>query len=165
MTTKTSANHKQFFALVKNLGIEDYKSFLFDYTSGQTDSLSELMQVYPQTYNALLQQLQSMCTSINTCAKLRKMDKWRKRLIASIFAWAESIDEPMHLNKVKAIACKASGYDGFNDIPQQRLQSLYNAFLKMAKDMKAVEEVTKDLLSNLNANIRLEERKQPNKLN
>lgn len=145
MRTKTRTNHKQFFALVKNLGIEDYKRFLFDYTGGQTDSLSELREVYPQTYNALLQQLQKMSES----TEQQEMDKWRKRLLAVIFGWAETIDEPMHMNKVKAIACRASGYGNFNDIPRQRLQSLYNAFMKMKKDMVAVEEMTRELLSYL----------------
>ncbi len=140
-----TANHRKFFALTKQLGIEDYKSFLFDYTGGQTDSLSELRQVYPQTYNALLQQLQNMSMG----GEKQGMDILRKRLIASIFGWASTLGYNYDMAGVKSIACRAAGKDSFNDIPKHRLRSLYNAFTIMKKDKLQLELVTTEALASM----------------
>jgi hypothetical protein len=89
--------------------------------------------------------------------KRKELDKWRKRLIASIFAWRKSLCCPTtDMNLVKAIACRAAeipeGYAlsvRFNSIPEEKLRSLYNAFKHMAKDIGKVKEMTQEMIDKL----------------
>ena len=69
-------------------------------------------------------------------------DKYRKRLIAAIFAWRKATGNDANMNEVKAIACRAAGADRFNAIPLERLRSLYNAFTNKSKDLQFVDQVT-----------------------
>jgi hypothetical protein len=73
---------------------------------------------------------------------LDEMDRWRKRLIASVFAWMKKLGKTGDIEKVKRIACRAAGSDHFNQIPVERLRSLYYAFGKKSKDLDFVAEVT-----------------------
>lgn len=73
-------------------------------------------------------------------------DKWRKRLIASIFAWRKAVGRDSNMNEVKAIACRAAEVKRFNDISIERLRSLYNAFGKKTKDLAFVEKLTAEEL-------------------
>lgn len=89
---------------------------------------------------------------IDVCDKLEKivypdyaeMDKWRKRLIASIGGWLQAMGREQNLAVIKAIACRAAGDENrqFNSIPLERLRSLYYAFGKKTKDVKTVEMLT-----------------------
>lgn len=89
---------------------------------------------------------------VDICDKLEKlvypdvkeMDKWRKRLIASIDAWLQSMSKERNLSIIKAIAVRAAGWENkqFNAIPLERLRSLYYAFVKKTKDLKTVERMT-----------------------
>jgi hypothetical protein len=92
------------------------------------------------------------------CDKLEKtlnpgfaeMDKWRKRLIASINGWLEAMGRRgSNIKMIKAVACRASGKDRFNDIPLDRLRSLYNAFRNKKQDMEMVGWITADELDAL----------------
>ena len=74
--------------------------------------------------------------------QLIDLDKYRKRLIAAIFAWRKATSNDSNINEVKAIACRAAGVDNFNRIPLERLRSLYNAFVNKTKDLKFVDQVT-----------------------
>ena len=78
--------------------------------------------------------------------KLAEFDKWRKYVIKSIFVWREALNLPTNMNEVKAIACRAAQADRFNDIPMERLRSLWHAFKNKAKDLQFVEELTADEL-------------------
>lgn len=69
-------------------------------------------------------------------------DKYRKRLVAAIFAWRKATGNDTNMNEVKAIACRAAGTDRFNAIPLERLRSLYNAFTNKSKDLQFVDQVT-----------------------
>lgn len=78
---------------------------------------------------------------------LAEMDKYRKRLIASIFAWREAMGDKANMAEVKAIACRAGSAKNFNAIPLERLRSLYNAFAKKTKDLTTVEDLTAEELN------------------
>jgi hypothetical protein len=95
---------------------------------------------------------------MDLCDKLEKtlnpsfaeMDKWRKRLMASIGGWLKAMGRRGDdIKVIKAIACRASGKDNFNDIPLERLRSLYNAFRNKMQDMEAVKWITVDELNAL----------------
>jgi len=51
--------------------------------------------------------------------------------------------------KIKAIACRASSFENFNDIPRERLNNLYYAFLKKQKDFKRVNSIVKEQIDEL----------------
>lgn len=73
-------------------------------------------------------------------------DKWRKRVIASIFGWRKAMGNTATMEEVKAIACRAADAEYFNAIPLERLRSLYYAFSKKTKDLQFVEQLTADEL-------------------
>jgi len=92
---------------------------------------------------------------LDICGRIDKMlrpdahelDKWRKRLIASIFAWRKAMGNVTDMNEVKAIACRGAQVESFNDIPLERLRSLYYAFGKKTKDLDFVDHLTAEELS------------------
>jgi hypothetical protein len=78
---------------------------------------------------------------------LAELDKYRKRLIASIGGWLRAMGRTENIRIIKAVACRASKRDSFNDIPLEQLRSLYNAFNKKKKDLAMVEEMTAEELN------------------
>ena len=100
------------------------------------------------TVNELIE----VCTSIDFALhpELAENDRWRKRLLASIFGWLKKMgkhDATPEL--VKAIACRAAGCERYNQITTERLRSLYYAFRKKSKDLDFVSEVTAAEIDNL----------------
>jgi len=81
--------------------------------------------------------------------QLAEIDKWRKRVMAAIGGWLKVMSVETTGEKIKAIACRAAAYDNFNDIPRERLNNLYYAFLKKQKDFKRVEGIAKEELETL----------------
>ena len=81
--------------------------------------------------------------------KLAELDIHRKRLMASIGAWLRAMSIAGNGAKIKAIACRASQRDNFNDIPLEQLRSLYAAFNKKQKDLQMVENLTTKELNKL----------------
>lgn len=79
----------------------------------------------------------------------RELDIWRKRLIASVGGWLKALNRDGDIRLIKAIACRASERKSFNDIPLDRLRSLYNAFSNKQKDLNTVERLTADELDYL----------------
>ena len=76
--------------------------------------------------------------------RAEEFDRWRKRVIASIFAWRKAVGRNATMGEVKAIACRAAEVRSFNDIPMERLRSIYNAFTKKAKDIQFVDMITSE---------------------
>jgi len=76
--------------------------------------------------------------------QLAALDKARKRLIASICGWRESMGVTPSVIEAKKIACHAASVKDFNQITQERLRSLYSAFGKKTKDLKTVSEMTNE---------------------
>jgi len=70
------------------------------------------------------------------------LDKLRKQVMASIGGWLKTISQDSDASKIKAIACKATSYRRFNDIPAERLRNIYHTFLNKQKDFKAVKQIT-----------------------
>lgn len=91
------------------------------------------------------------------CGKLDKIinpavaeqDKLRKRLIASIASYRQSMGAAVSIDEVKAIACRAAKCENFNRISDDRLRSLYNAFNRMRKDLDNVRAMTADKIQEL----------------
>lgn len=95
--------------------------------------------------------LKELCDRIesNINPDVEDLDKMRKRLIASIFAWRKAMGCATDMDEVKGIACNACGSEYFNAIPKERLQSLYYAFNNKTKDLNNVAEMTDDMVGYL----------------
>lgn len=72
----------------------------------------------------------------------RELDKNRKRLIAAIGGWLSKLGKENDIQMIKAIACRAAETGTFNEIPLERLRSLYAAFSNKQKDLKFVDKLT-----------------------
>ena len=91
----------------------------------------------------------SLCDSIDKMMnkEAAEQDKWRKRVIGVLFSWYKALGKPTdNMNIVKAVACRAAEVKHFNDIPLERLRSIYYAFSKKIKDLNFAEELTADEL-------------------
>lgn len=74
-------------------------------------------------------------TKTNSKQFTPEMNLKRKRLIAAIFGVLKLLNKKPTMAYVKSIACRAAKVKDFNDIPSERLNSLYNAFLNAQKDL------------------------------
>ncbi len=93
--------------------------------------------------------LMEVCTllenSINPATQ--RIVKLRKRVIAAIGGYLRLIGKnDQDINYIKGIACRATKYEYFNKIPVERLDNLYNAFVKKQRDAKAVDEICNDIM-------------------
>ena len=143
---KTTTDHQQGLLLKKfhtkctMAGLTaDEKAVLvgsFGYESSRDMSLADLLRV---------------CDMIDAKQNpaLAEIDTWRKRVMASIGGWLKVMGVQTTPEKIKAIACKASTFEKFNDIPKERLNNLYYAFLKKQKDFKRVDAIHAEQLETL----------------
>lgn len=98
-----------------------------------------------------VKELADACSKLDNMINpgLAELDKWRKRVMGAIGGWLKVMSVEGGADKLKSIACRASGFSHFNDIPKERLVNLYYAFLKKQKDFKAVDDIAKMKLENL----------------
>ncbi len=75
------------------------------------------------------------------------MDTLRKRVIACIGGYLNKLHYRSEIGIIKAVACRASGYEDFNKIPEDRLRSIYNAFHRYSKDMDSVCDLSLRIIS------------------
>lgn len=89
---------------------------------------------------------------IDLCAKLQKeagqadMNRLRKRAMAAIGGWLRLTGQHENSALIQGIACRATGYEKFNQIPAERLRNLYSCFTNKQKDYKAVDGIANDIL-------------------
>jgi hypothetical protein len=124
---------KKFHTLLSRAGINNDEKLTILAAYGASSSkmlnVSELMEICDK--------IQSLMNP-----EIGEMDKWRKRVIASIAGYLEMSGIEHNMYKVKAIACRASGHKFFNSIPKQDLISVYNAFKNKQKISKNVEKMS-----------------------
>lgn len=89
-------------------------------------------------------ELLELCDKLNGILnpESEKIDKVRKRVIASIGGWLRMIGKGDEgIGYIKGVACQAAKVDNFNKITLERLTTIYNMFLRKQKDAKSVNEV------------------------
>lgn len=98
-----------------------------------------------------ISQLQQICDALDRKLNpdLIEIDKWRKRVIASVNGWLTLTSQSGSIEKIKGIACRATGYKSFNEIPKDRLINIYYSFLKKQHDFKTVGGIVKEELETL----------------
>lgn len=74
---------------------------------------------------------------------------WRKRVIAAIFNWTGNLHYNYDMKQVKAVACRATGYKYFNDIPVSRLRDCYYEFVRKSRTAVQARNVQRELVENL----------------
>lgn len=125
---------RKYHALCSKLGLTD-------------EEKRELLHAYGcnSSIELTFYELGDLCNKLEGLIKPKNadFDKWRKRLIASIFAWCKAIGRhDANMRMVKGIACRAAKKETFNEIPLEKLRSLYSAFGKKVHDIKIVDAMT-----------------------
>lgn len=90
-------------------------------------------------------QLQEVCRLLKQQLN-SDSDKWRKRVMASIYGYLQLTGRKANTEYVKAIAMRSAGdgYVSFNQIPVSKLKVLYYAFLDKQKTLKRTGELMND---------------------
>lgn len=117
------------------------------------DDKTAIMESYgvDSSLDLSVDELAGLCSALEmgVNAAPPALDKLRKQAMASIGGWLRIIGRESDAAIIKGIACRATGYNRFNDIPAERLRNLYNLFLKKQKDFKAVDRITQDEIDRL----------------
>ncbi len=92
--------------------------------------------------------LHSICENLRLQAnpKAADMDALRKRVMASIGGWLKAAGYNSDAERIKTIACRATGYERFNAIPVGRLHNLYHNFRNKQIDKIAAESLMRELV-------------------
>ena len=147
----TTFMDKQANALIKKLHIltgkagmndEAYRAFLWD---NYKVTSSKDMNVY---------ELTEACGKLDKLAdpKLAEIDVWRKRVLASVLSYLRAMGMEEDMNKAKGIAARAAKAEYFNAIKVDQLRNIYSAFNRKVSDATSVEEVTREMITNLKNN-------------
>lgn len=72
-------------------------------------------------------------------------DRWRKRVMAVIGAYLRRINYPESAATIKAVACRAAGYDNINQIPVSRLREIYYEFLRRNRTAESVRYLVSEI--------------------
>lgn len=69
-------------------------------------------------------------------------EAWRKRVFSSVGGWLRVTGRESNADLIKAIACRATGFKTFNEIPMPRLANVYYTFKNKADDFRRVSSIT-----------------------
>ena len=126
---------------------------MLGHTGGGSNAKEAILHSYgvDSTRELSAAQLIEACNTLDKILnpKLGELDKWRKRVIASIGGWLRVMNIQENIAKNKAIACRAAKHEDYNDIPLEQLRSLYYAFTKKQKDINTVEMITNEKIGYL----------------
>jgi len=148
MKTTTDLEHarliKRYHTLATRIGLDKTDKAAIMESYGVSSSL-----------DLTVQELNELCAQLEKDSNPRapQMDKLRKQVMASIGGWLRTISQDSDAQRIKAIACRATGHRQFNDIPAERLRNIYHTFLNKQKDFKAVGQLAAEeleILSYLN---------------
>ena len=92
-----------------------------------------------------VEQLTDLCKRLDIMLNpaYSEWQKWQKRVIAVIGSWLRALGKDGgNVKLITAIAARSAGKDIFNEIPVERLRSIYYAFGNKVKDLKFAEELT-----------------------
>lgn len=128
MQTQKNALLRKYHALLRANGVSDdeKKALLASYGVGSGRELT----VY---------ELTEVCHMLDTRATspvVAETDRWRKRVIAIVSQYLQLMHYSHTIDEVKAVACRAAGGSDFNQIPTDRLRSIYNAFRHRVNDLQ-----------------------------
>jgi GH18 family chitinase len=141
MKTATDIEHaklvKKYHTLATKIGLDKFDKSAIMESYGVTSSL-----------DLTVSELQDLCLQLekDLNPNAPQLDKLRKQVMASIGGWLRTICQESDAQRIKGIACRATGHRNFNDIPAERLRNIYHTFLNKQKDYKGVNKVTAEEL-------------------
>jgi hypothetical protein len=97
-------------------------------------------------------ELSEICTNLEKLQSGKQgseLDKARKRVIAVIGAYLRQTGQKESIDIIKGIACRATSYAKFNDIPIERLRNIYYCFKNKNEDKKNIDSLIGENLTNL----------------
>lgn len=131
-----------FYALLAKMPGATKEEIVQQYSGGT--SLSELYDRAPRTYKKMIEDMKKI--TFNETDAL-KMDKLRKRVIASIAGYFEKvglysgITRRERLKKIISTACRAAGVDDFNNMTESQMKRVYSEFIRKQKTVESAEKV------------------------
>lgn len=140
---------RKYHTLCIKLGIseEDRKQMLSD--NYGVESSKELY----------IEELQHLCDVLDSDVNKKelKLQEARKRVFGAVGGWLDILygkttnttEYRMRIDKIKAIACRQTGYDDFNKIPIERLTNISYLFSNKQKDIKQGKRVITEELKTL----------------
>jgi hypothetical protein len=128
---------KRYHTLATRLGLSAYEKRAIMESYGVETSLD-------LTVNELSEICSKLDADMNPSVPV--LDKLRKQVMASIGGWLKTINRDSNAQTIKAIACRATGHQRFNDIPAERLRNVYYIFLNKQKDFKTIDKIVSDEL-------------------
>ena len=140
---RTAAQNRKFYWLLSRIGVESSDrdtigEYVYSWTNGRTRRTSEM--TYMEMQDAIIIMETAMRTARSNASD-GDMDAARKKVIRSIFAYAELRGmKDVSMDYVKAWACRAAGAQHFNDISRHRLEQVYHEFLNAQRALKATME-------------------------
>jgi hypothetical protein len=139
--TVRTIDYGKFYALLRRMPGADKEELVLQFTGGRTGRLTAMR---PEEYFSMLGAMEATLRGSRESERYAALDRPRKRLIACIGGYLTATGRENSIALIKALACQAGGYSRFNDIPLDRLNSLYNAFLNRQKDVKAARKLSPD---------------------
>lgn len=131
------ATLKKLMTLMSKEGVTNQRAEIISaFTHGRTDSAKNLSP----------NEIDVLCDFYERNSS-EALNRKRKRVIAAIFGMFKKMNKSVTIEYVKSIACRASKYDRFNDIPSTRLDSLYSAFLNAQKDLNFAGRMVEGFIS------------------
>ena len=119
------------------------RELVWRFTDMRTDSLLEIRRA---EYNRMIEHMENE-TSNREPKRKRKgyysddAKLWRRRAIAAVFGFYEKIKEPVTLDYVKGILCRAGKVTDINQIPPAQMRDIYNSWLMKQRVKKSVDRV------------------------
>lgn len=130
-----------FYALLAKMPGATKEEIVQQYSGGT--SLSELYERAPRTYKKMIEDMKKITASEEDALK---MDKLRKRVIASIAGYFEKagfytgITRRERLKKIISTACRAADVDDLNDMTEAQMKRVYSEFIRKQKTAERAEK-------------------------
>ena len=129
-------NYRKFYALLKQLPGAEKEALVLQFTHNRTDSLTAMWNT---EFQLMLNTMEVNVRANNN--NLLELNKWRKRVIASIGGWLTSCKTEHTIDLIKGIACRASKRNDFNEITLSELRALYAEFNNKQKVARNTENL------------------------
>lgn len=146
-------NFGRFYSLLKLMpgatDLEDTKrELVWRFTDLRTDSLKEMRKL---EYGRMIEHMEDVTGNQEPEHKRRgyytdDAKLWRKRAIAAVFGFYGKIKEPVTLDYVKGILCRAGSATDINQIPPSKMREIYNTWLLKQRVKTNVDRVVDDEL-------------------
>lgn len=130
-----------FYELLAKLPGATKEEIVYQYSGGT--SLSELYERSSRAYRKMIEDMKRLTKSEN---EDERMDRLRKRVIASVAGYFEKaglymgLSRRERLQKIISTACRAAGVGNLNDMTEAQMQRVYNEFRRKQKTTEGAEE-------------------------